>query len=269
MDVCGTTESSARSEGGGRVVVMTDELGMREELSRMQVMLLQYAHLVLELRQQLPSAHERPEQIPAKLDALRSAISVSTPQHRPAAVTSFGQRAHKLALPPGGPISMMHGGHSSDAVQAELQQRPPTPNPNPSRPPTHPYLHWLATVQAELARLRLQVEDLQQQEARQRMEVEAAYDALGPASAEVSPGRGRPRLQEGVAGLRRRRLLYKAPRCPATVGPHLPGRPAPAPHLPDRPAPPKPKAQAATLCIPGARSRRRSRSQCSRARWPS
>ena len=104
----------------------------------MQVMLLQYAHLVLELRQQLPSAHERPEQIPAKLDALRSAISVSTPQHRPAAVTSFGQRAHQLALPSGGPISIMHGGHSSDAVQAELQQRPPTPNPNPSRPPTPP-----------------------------------------------------------------------------------------------------------------------------------
>ena len=64
---------------------MTDELGLREELSRMQVMLLQYAHLVLELRQQLPSGHERPEQIPPKLDALRSAISVSTPQHRPAA----------------------------------------------------------------------------------------------------------------------------------------------------------------------------------------
>ena len=49
---------------------MTDELGLREELSRMQVMLLQYAHLVLELRQQLPSGHERPEQIPPKLDAL-------------------------------------------------------------------------------------------------------------------------------------------------------------------------------------------------------
>ena len=146
---------------------MTDDLGMREELSRMQVMLLQYAHLVLELRQQLPSAHERPEQIPAKLDALRSAISVSTPQHRPAAVTldaGCGQRAHKLATPSGGPIT--------------------------------------ASVQAELVRLRLHVEDLQQQETRQRMEVEAAYDALGPASAELSPGRGRPRLQEGVAGLR-------------------------------------------------------------------
>ena len=119
---------------------MTDDLGMREELSRMQVMLLQYAHLVLELRQQLPSAHERPEQIPAKLDALRSAISVSTPQHRPAAVTldaGFGQRAHKLATPSGGPISMVHGGHSSDAVQAELQQHPPT------QPPTHASTHPL------------------------------------------------------------------------------------------------------------------------------
>ena len=66
----------------------------------MQVMLLQYAHLVLELRQQLPSGHERPEQIPPKLDALRSAISVSTPQHRPAAITldaGFGQHAPKLA----------------------------------------------------------------------------------------------------------------------------------------------------------------------------
>ena len=213
----------------------------------MQLMLLQYAHLVLELRQQLPSAHERPEQIPAKLDALRSAISVSTPQHRPAAVTldsGCGQRAHTLATPSGGPISMVHGGHSSDAVQAEL------------------------------VRLRLHVEDLQQQETRQRMEVEAAYDALGPASAALSPGRGRPRLQEGVAGLRRRRLLYRGPRCSATVAPHLPGWPAPAPHLPGRPAPAsrlpapsKPKARAATLCIPGTRSRRRSRSRCNKARW--
>ena len=117
----------------------------------MQVMLLQYAHLVLELRQQLPSAHERPEQIPAKLDALRSAISVSTPQHRPAAVTldaGFGQRALKLATPSGGPISMMHGGHSSDAVQAELQQRPPTPplTHSPTHSTTHSPTHCLPTV---------------------------------------------------------------------------------------------------------------------------
>jgi len=102
---------------------MTDELGLREELSRMQVMLLQYAHLVLELRQQLPSGHERPEQIPPKLDALRSAISVSTPQHRPAAITldaGFGQHAPKLATPSGAPVSMMHGVHVPDAVQADL-----------------------------------------------------------------------------------------------------------------------------------------------------
>ena len=101
----------------------TDDLGLREELSRMQVMLLQYAHLVLELRQQLPSGHERPEQIPPKLDALRSAISVSTPQHRPAAITldaGFGQHAPKLATPSGAPVSMMHGVHVPDAVQADL-----------------------------------------------------------------------------------------------------------------------------------------------------
>ena len=91
----------------------------------MQVMLLQYAHLVLELRQQLPSGHERPEQIPPKLDALRSAISVSTPQHRPAAITldaGFGQHAPKLATPSGAPVSMMHGVHVPDAVQADLPQ---------------------------------------------------------------------------------------------------------------------------------------------------
>ena len=71
------------------------------------------------------------------------------------------------------------------------------------------------------------------------MEVEAAYEALGPASAELSPGRGRPRLQEGVAGLRRQRLLYKTPRCPATAGPHPPG-PLPSPPPPPPPAPPPP-----------------------------
>jgi len=115
---------------------MTDELGLREELSRMQVMLLQYAHLVLELRQQLPSGHERPEQIPPKLDALRSAISVSTPQHRPAAITldaGFGQHAPKLATPSGAPVSMMHGVHVPDAVQADL--------PQPAHPAAQPRPH--------------------------------------------------------------------------------------------------------------------------------
>ena len=169
---------------------MTDDAGMREELGRLQTMLLQYAHLVLELRQQVPSAHERPELIPAKLDALRSAISVSTPQHRPAMVTldaGFGQHGPKLATP----ASMMH---TSDAMQAEL------------------------------ARLRLQVDELQQEEARQRMEVEGAYDALGPASAEISPGRGRPRLQEGIAGLRCRRFaLQEVPALGRPAAPHPPG----------------------------------------------
>jgi hypothetical protein len=120
---------------------MTDDLGLREELSRMQVMLLQYAHLVLELRQQLPSGHERPEQIPPKLDALRSAISVSTPQHRPAAITldaGFGQHAPKLATPSSGPVSMMHGTHVPDAVQADLQQPAHPAARAPSRPATAP-----------------------------------------------------------------------------------------------------------------------------------
>ena len=103
------------------------------------------------------------------------------------------------------------------------------PSHGPTHGPSHAPAHWSPTVQAELARLRLHAEELQQQEARLRMEVEAAYEALGPASAELSPGRGRPRLQEGVAGLRRQRLLYKTPRCSATAGPQLPGPLAPPP----------------------------------------
>ena len=131
----------------------TDDLGLREELSRMQVMLLQYAHLVLELRQQLPSGHERPEQIPPKLDALRSAISVSTPQHRPAAITldaGFGQHAPKLATPSGAPVSMMHGAHVPDAVQAELPQ-PAHPAAQP-RPHSRPRPMLLAAQTSEVWR---------------------------------------------------------------------------------------------------------------------
>ena len=247
----------------------------------MQVMLLQYAHLVLELRQQLPSGHERPEQIPPKLDALRSAISVSTPQHRPAAITldaGFGQHAPKLATPSGGPVSMMHGAHVPDAVQADLPQPAhPAAQPRPHSRPlprTRPLVtHRAGGAGAAAAACRGAPAAGGAAEDGGRGGIRSARPGLRRALARPRPAEaagGRRWAAAPAAALQDASLLSHC-RAPAA---RPAGSPLPPPPGGRRPTPCTLQAaahalQPATLCTAGARSRRRSRSPCSRARSPS
>ena len=138
---------------------------LKEELSRMQVMVMQYAQVVLDQRMRIPSttATEK-QQIPSSITSLRKAIG--------AAQTAGAV----LGRAPGPQPQASCNGASHHAPTQAMAN-------GSSMPPSQ-------AVQSELARLRMQVEQLSGQCRSQHEELSASRRVLAEVTGQVSaPGK--------------------------------------------------------------------------------
>lgn len=169
---------------------------LRDELTRAQVMIMQYATLALDGRLKAPSPSMDVHQIPSNLRALRAGIDAAKLQQArgaPPTITGAGQpRNGAASAPTHTPASALLNGHS-------------------------------ATVQAELARLRFQVDQLKEENAMLQSELQSAAGVLVGSEhaataevplqlrvqaqqAELQDARLRAQQSAGVAAARQREL---------------------------------------------------------------
>ena len=144
--------------------VAEENARLKEELSRMQVMVMQYAQVVLDQRMRIPTttATER-QQIPSNIMSLRKAIG--------AAQTA------------GAVLWRTPGSRPQSSCNGTSHHAPPPPMANgSSMPPSQ-------AVQSELARLRMQVEQLSGQCRSQHEEISASRRVLAEVTGQVSAAR--------------------------------------------------------------------------------